>query len=371
LDAGALSNTTIPTRISAFITKISKGNPKVIIYGFTFATCIISGFLSNFATLIMFYGIVLAFLKTSGRKSGESNLGRCLMISLPAAAGIGGFISPAGSPGNLIALSLLEKEGVTITFLHWFLMCTPFALLMSFLLCFFLCLIFKPEPLPEEAAEVVYRQREEIGDMNRKEKLALYIIGATVALWFASTWITFLPVVVVAGCAFFLMFMPGVDLMDWKSFVRESDWNLLFLIGSVGITMGCVNTTGAMTWIMEKLFSGVANLPTFALFLIIGLIIAGLRVTIPTAPAVAAIFIPVLIGIYHITGDNLVALSFIPVFWSGATMLLVYTEPIFLYTYGAGYYSAGDLFKVGIMPTIIMVIVMAAVYPAWFALFGY
>jgi sodium-dependent dicarboxylate transporter 2/3/5 len=368
---GALSDTTIPLRISAFITKISKGNPKVIVYGFAFATCIISGFLSNFATLIMFYGIVLSFLKMSGRKPGESNLGKCLMIALPASSGIGGFISPAGSPGNLIAITLLQKEGVTVTFLEWFLMCAPFSLLMTFLLCFFLCLIFKPEPLPPEAAAVVLESRRALGNMSKKEKMAITIISTTVALWFASTWVTFLPIVVVAGCAFFLMFMPGIDLMDWKCFVREADWNLLFLIGSVTITMGSVNTTGAMGWIMNKLFSGLADLPTFLLFLIIGAIIAGLRVTIPTAPAVAAIFIPVLIGIYHLTGENLVALSFIPVFWSGATMLLVYTEPIFLYTYTAKYYSAIDLFKAGIFPTLIMIAIMAIVYPSWFAMFGY
>ena len=52
---GALSQTTIPMRISAWITRLSKGNPRVLVFGFTFAVCIMSGFLSNFATLIMFY----------------------------------------------------------------------------------------------------------------------------------------------------------------------------------------------------------------------------------------------------------------------------------------------------------------------------
>jgi sodium-dependent dicarboxylate transporter 2/3/5 len=368
---GALSRTTIPMRLSAWITKMSKGNPKIIVYGFTFATCIISGFLSNFATLIMFYGIVLAFLKVSGRKPGESGLGKCLMISLPAAAGSGGFISPAGSPGNLIALSLLEKERVTITFLNWFLIATPFALLICNFLCVCLCRIFKPEPLPPEAAKAVYDQRAELGPMNKKEQLTICIILLTIILWFSSTWLHFLNTTVVAGCAFCVMFMPGLDLMDWKTYVKEADWNLLFMVGSVAITMGCVNSTGAMSWAMNKLFSGVADVPTVILFLLIGLVIAALRVTIPTAPAVAAIFIPVLIGIYQITGQNLVALCFIPVFWSGATMLLVFTEPIFLYTYGAGYYKAGDLFKAGVIPTVLMVIIMALVFPSYVALFGY
>lgn len=368
---GALSQTTIPMRISAWITKLSKGNPKVLVFGFTFAVCIMSGFLSNFATLIMFYGIVMMFLKLCGRKPGESNLGKCLMIALPAAAGTGGFISPAGSPGNLIALSLLEAQGVTITFLDWFLMCTPFALLICLFLAIALCAIFKPEPLPVEAAQAVLDRRAELGAMEKKERMAIIIIAATVILWFASTWFPILNTTVVAGCAFFLMFMPGVDLMNWKAYVQEADWNLLFMVGSVAITMGCVNNTGAMSWVMDKLFSGLGGMPVIAVFLIVGFVIAFLRVFIPTAPSVAAIFVPVLIGISQIIGGHMVALSMIPVFWSGAAMLLVYTEPIFIYTFGAGYYKAGDLFKAGIGPSLLLVLIIAAVFPSWFALFGY
>ena len=82
---GALSNTTLPMRISAWITKVSKGNPKVLVFGFLFIATIMSGFLSNFGTLIMFYGIIIMFLKSAGLRPGESQLGKCLMIGLPFA----------------------------------------------------------------------------------------------------------------------------------------------------------------------------------------------------------------------------------------------------------------------------------------------
>lgn len=368
---GALSRTTLPMRISAAITRVSKGNPKVIVYGFNFAACIISGFLSNFGTLIMFYGIIMMFLQMSGRKPGESGLGRCLMIGLPMACGTGGFISPAGSPGNLIAQSLLEAEGISITFLNWFLMCLPFALLAVFLMSFCLIRFFKPEPLPTEASDAVMEAHRNLGPWEKKEKLAMVIIIATILLWFAGTWVPALNTTVIAGIAFFLMFMPGVDLMDWKTLVREADWNLLFMVGSVAITMGCVNSTGAMSWIMEKLFSGLNGMPTFLLFLIVGFVVCYLRVLIPTAPSVSAIFVPVMIGIAGITGSHVTAMSMIPVFWSGATMTLLYTEPIYLYTHGSGYYNAKDLFIAGLIPTLILIVVIAAVWPAWFGIFGY
>ena len=369
---GALSNTTLPMRISAWITKISRGRPKLLVFGFLFTANIMSGFLSNFGTLIMFYGIIIMFLKSAGLKPGESRLGKCLMIGLPFACGNGGFISPAGSPGNLIAQSLLLNEGFEISFLRWFLMCTPFSLLMCFMVCISLILIFKPEPMPVEAQSAVISAKEQLGPMESREIKAIVIVLITIILWFAGTWISALNTTVVAGCAFMLMFMPGIDLMDWKSYVREADWNLLLMVGSVSITMGCVNTTGAMTWIADKLFSGLSGLSIFMVLLIVGFVVCYLRVLIPTAPSVAAIFVPIMIGIAQIVGSQYtVAMAMIPVFWAGATITLLYTEPIYLYTYGSGYYSAGELFKAGLVPTLIMIVVISAGFPAWFHLFGF
>ena len=294
---GALSNTTIPMRISAWITRVSKGNPKILIFGFLFTATMFSGFLSNFGTLIMFYGIIIMFLRSAGLKPGQSQLGKCLMIGLPIACGNGGFISPAGSPGNLIAQSLLQQAGFEISFLQWFLMYIPFSIIMSLMVCISLIAFFKPEPMPVEAQEAVFAESRKLGVMEGREKKAIVIIIATIILWFAGTWVPALNTTVVAGIAFFVMFMPGVDLMDWKSYVREADWNLLMMVGSVAITMGCVNTTGAMTWIADKLFSGLGGLSIFAILLIVGFVVCYLRVLIPTAPSVAAIFVPIMIGI--------------------------------------------------------------------------
>ena len=368
---GALSTTSVPMRISTKITRLSKGNPKTIVYGFALATVSVSGILSNFGTLIMFYGITIMFLELSGRKPGESDLGRCLMIVLPMAAGVGGFITPAASPGNLIALSLLNAQGINVKFLDWFLICTPFAYIATLLLATMVIVIFKPESLPKDAQESVFDAYNKLDPISPSEKKAMIILIITVGLWFASTWLPFLDITLVAGISFFVMFMPGIDLIDWKTFVKNTDWNLLFMVGSVVVTMGCINTTGAMDWIMQHLFAGVANMNPLLLFLIAGFAVCFLRIFIPTAPSVAAIFVPVMIGIGNIAGGNLTALALLPVFWSGGTMTLVYTEPIYLYTFSSGYYTAGDLFKAGLIPSLIMIVLLATLFPIWVGFFGY
>ncbi len=368
---GALSNTNIPTRLAMWIAKKSKGNAKFIVYGFTFATAIMSGFMSNLVAVAMFSGVALVFLKLIGIRPGQSNLGRCLMISLPAASGVGGFIAPSGSSTNMLGLQLLEGEGITIRFLDWFLMCAPMALICCALISFFLCRLFKPESIDEQTMDIVIRKNEELGPLSRQERHAMVIVIITIVLWFVSTWISALNITVIAACAMFVMFLPGIDLMTWDYLVKEADWNILFMVGACGITVGCVNSTGAMAWIVNNLFSGIVNLPPLMLLLLIGLVIAGLRALIPTGPAVVSIFVPILMGIAQATGQSCVLFALIAIFWGGAAMLLVYTEPIFLYTFGYGYYTAGDMFKAGIIPTLIMVALLATVFPMMVSAFGY
>jgi hypothetical protein len=73
-------------------------------------------------------------------------------------------------------------------------------------------------------------------------------------------------------------------------------------------------------------------------------------------------------NIFPVGLPTLVMLS---VFWSGATMLLVFTEPLYLYTYATGRFSASEFFEVTLFPTIAKIIIMGLVFPSWIRLFGF
>jgi len=126
-----------------------------------------------------------------------------------------------------------------------------------------------------------------------------------------------------------------------------------------------------MLWIAKAIFGGLTGMSTFVIVLIIAAVISYLRVFVPTAPSVAAIFVPIMLAIATVTGISPVVLGMFPVFVSGSTMTLMYTEPIYVYTFGSGYYTAGDLFKAGLAPTWFVIIAWAALCPLWVKLFGY
>ena len=86
-----LTRTTIPLRITANILRLTKGDARLIILGFSLAGALLSGIMSSLATCALFFGIVNTMLKTAGCEPGQSQLGKALMIALPVCCGIGGF----------------------------------------------------------------------------------------------------------------------------------------------------------------------------------------------------------------------------------------------------------------------------------------
>ncbi len=362
----AVSVTTLPQRIAAWLTKISKGKGKTLVFGFILVAAILSGFMSNFGTLILFCTIIVAFLKATDQSPGMSGIGRALMLGLPLSCCAGGLIAPSGSPGNLIAMQYLEEAELSVSFGGWFVAWFPFVLVLMIILSLILCMLFKPENLPFEKMQSVINEAKELGPMTRKEKLVIIVYVLTIICWFSSTWFPFLNTTVVAAVALAVMFLPGLDLVTWKDVVKESDWNLLFVVGAVAVAMGCVNTTGAMDWVVDRAFGNVGSMQPFMIFLLFNIVIMILRACIPTAPSTPAIFTPIMLSIAGVAGVSPLALAMIPVVWSAFPMLLIYTEPIYLYTFAYGYYKPFDLDKFGPVLSVLMCVVLSWFLPVMF-----
>ena len=126
--------------------------------------------------------------------------------------------------------------------------------------------------------------------------------------------------------------------------------------------------TGIMGWIVNTLFTGITGWNIFALLLFVGVIVCVIRAFVPTAPAIIALFGVPLLAIAEMTGYSAVALIAIPAYWA-CTPMLLWFEPIFLFTYGEGYYKPLDVLKYGSLPSIIMIIIMTLL-PLYAGLLG-
>lgn len=253
---------------------------------------------------------------------------------------------------------LANSAKIEISFTQWTLLFAPLAIFTILLCGIWTTFVFKPEKVEDSAIRTLNEKLSESGKLKKDEIKTILIILAMLVCWLLGTWIPVLNVTVVAIVGMTLLFFPGIQVITWDEAVKKTNWNLAFTIGSVSVLIGGMTSTGIMDWIVNGLFSGITGWSLPLMFLVIGLIVEVIRAFIPTAPAIAALFGAPLISLAAITGASPVALLMIPAFWACSPMLL-WIEPIFLFSYGYGYYKPQDVLKFGIVPSIILIALMS------------
>ncbi len=364
----ALAETTIPDRICAFFIRITKSNAKLFIIGIMFTAAILSAIMSNMATCALIATLSIKVLKMNGNEKG-SNLGKCLMIGIPFACCAGGFATPAGTPANIIAINLLENYGITVRFLDWMLIGFPVMIIAVLVCAFSICLAFKPEKLTENTVAYANSLSKEIGKLNIKEIKTIAIIGIEIVLWILSTWYPFLNTTLVAILAMAAMFIPGVDVLTWKTYDKYANYDTLFMMGSITALVGGLTATGSIDWVVNTVIPDVSQFPHFAVFLICTAFVAVIHMFVPAGSAVLTLVSVPLLGIAALTGIEAAPLLMIACFWSAASFLLPF-DGVLVLSYSYGYFKTTDMLKCGVLPYLILIPATAFIIPMMTELFG-
>lgn len=363
----ALAETTIPDRICAFFIRLTKSNTQMFVLGIMLTAALLSAIMSNMATCALIATISIKVLKINGNDKG-SGLAKCLMIGIPFACSAGGFATPAGTPANIIAINLLENNGVTVRFLDWMLVGVPLSLLSVVVCWFSILLVFKPEPLAENTMKYANSMSAELGKLRVREIKTLAVIGGEVALWILSTWFPFLNTSLVAILAMAVMFLPGIDVLDWKTYDRYANYDTLFMMGSITALVGGLTATGSIDWIVNNVLPDMSNMTTVMVFLICTAFVAIIHMFVPAGSAVLTLVSVPLLGIAAAAGVSAAPLLMIACFWSAATFLLPF-DGVLVLSYSYGYFETTDMMKCGVLPYVILVPATALLTPLLTSLF--
>ena len=355
----AVGNSRIPVFLTRAIISSTRGNSKKMVVGIGFLIAFCSAFMSSLATCALFNGIILSMLKLKGHAPGKSNLGKCMMLAIPACAGIGGFMSPAGTPANILLIDLLSSNGIHITFGQWCMIGFPIGFIAVGLFLAFLILIYPPDNIEKESI----RNSKPVEPFSMNDKRTLFIVLTVIAFWFASGWIKSINTTMIAVLGLTAMFLPGIDLLNWDKFSKGVNWDLVLTMGTVSVLMTGISKTEIMSHISSVILSRVSTMPLFLSMFCLSLTVCIIRSFVPTTPAVVALLAPMLIEISSETAFPLINLMFILGFWTAASLLVVYTEPIYLITYGNKYYQGKDLIKVGILPCLLLSAITVLLIP--------
>ena len=238
-------------RIALTVIKYVGTNIRSIIFGFMFATAMLSMWISNTATTMMMLPISLAVArqfgiffseKQEGDKSEGTKFGLILMLGIAYAASIGGMATLIGTPTNAI-FSAIAKEYYQeeIAFSDWMVFGLPLSmglLLVSWIYLTFIA--YRPKTRQfDDIGETIRRELIKLGPMKREEKWVTAVFVLTAFAWITRSFILtrLIPqiddtIIAIVGAT--IMFaIPAGDsdrLLDWKT-ARKLPWGILLLFG--------------------------------------------------------------------------------------------------------------------------------------------
>lgn len=175
--------------------------------------------------------------------------------------------------------------------------------------------------------------------------------------------VSFLDWVIVALIGLTVMFLPGMQLLSWKEFQDAVPWGIVLMCGTIMSLGSVIESTGGAAFLAGLITnSGVMSLSSFAALALMLAFVYILHTVCPIGVAILGIFLPIMITLCAGFGMS-PAVPTIALAVVVAGNYLMPVNPTVMLTYGEGYYTFGDMFKTGIIPSIVLVLLMAAWMP--------
>lgn len=240
-----------------------------LVFGFMFATAILSMWISNTATVLMMLPVAIAVIE----KSPDKDLAIPLLLCIAHGASVGGIGTPIGTPPNVVFSGIYsEFVGTEVSFATWMSWGIPVVIIFLPLMGLWLCRNLSYKGTVEIP---------EVGAWSTYERRVLMVFAITALAWITRTgpwggWTAWLGLpatndAMVALLAVVAMFLipngQNGRLLDWET-ANKIPWGMLLLFGA-GISIAKAFVASGLSEILGAHLSEIALWP---LFLVIGLI---------------------------------------------------------------------------------------------------
>ena len=362
--------TTLPLsrRILVLLLKRFGKNVSSMLFAIMLCNTVISSIVSSVPTCTVFLAICHSFLELYENEEDRKSAGRAFMIGVPLTSMIGGMMTPAGSSINLLAIGLLEQfTGQTITFVQWMTVGVPLTLVTLPVTWFILVKVYKPAEISPALVKSFTTKIDISPKISAPEIRVLIITGVMLAFWILSSWFRGINIMVVAlvGCCAF--FLPKLGVLEWKSFIKNVNFDPFFLVGTVLCIGDAMVKNGVSDWVIT--FLPTFNMPIVMLVGFSVLLIFVMLVFIPVAPSLVTLMATPLIAMATGMGHSAPMIILTLALCAGNCYLLP-LDTIPLIAYSTGYFSMTDMPKSTALIQIFLVGVMALWIPFACGLLG-
>ncbi|MDR0406266.1 MAG: DASS family sodium-coupled anion symporter [Clostridiales bacterium] len=354
-------------RVSAFIISRTGNRVSLIILGFILTGALLSMWISEIAAVAILTPLAKDILEQEKTRPG-SNFGKGLMIATAWGCVAGGMGTPAGSGTNPLAIGFLkDMAGIDVSFLRWMSYGIPAALLLILPTWGVLMFFFKPEVKRlSKSSEELKEEYRNLPPMRKEEKLAVFALLLTAALWLATPLLERIsgleiPISMPILLTNAVFFLPKVSSIKWRQVERDISWSGIILI-LCGISLGkTLYDTGAAAWLSASLLGGAGDLPLFARTLMVILGVSVLKIALTSNTVTGTIVIPILIALARNAGTDAFSMVIPAALTSSMAFLLVTSTPVNIIPHAAGYFTVGDMAKAGAVLTVIAALIITVV----------
>jgi sodium-dependent dicarboxylate transporter 2/3/5 len=364
LMAEAMKRSLLDRYLAVNITARSGRSPAVLYGAMIGLTAVMSMFMSNTASAAVLIPIAIAVSAPLAHEGFK----RALVLGIAFAATIGGVGSAIGTPANQLAIEFLDEfGGRSISFVEWFAFGLPVVVLFLPIMGFYL---WKTSRVSvdrgrfAEAARVADAERIRLGRPTRDQMIVLAVFVAVVIGWLTQTWHGIHPGIVALAGALALYILRRLEPED----LTRISWPALLTFGG-GLTLGLfIVRTGTSDYLATRL-AGLADIPNLAALLVVAAITLVLT-TVASNTASAAILIPLAIPLAGVLGVSATTLVLVVAVASSIDFALVIGTPPTMIAYATRLYTAGQIFRKGIVLDVIGILLLVLVITGLWELVG-
>lgn len=365
----AIEKWNLHMRIALGVVRLIGTNANGIIGGFIAATCLLSMWMSNTATVVMMMPICLAvitLLKNANtdllQNDKYNNFSTSIMLSIAFGSSIGGIGTIIGTPSNTIFSNyMFETYNYEIGFMRWMIIGVIFMIIMA-CVCWISVIKIYPNNLGslEEVKHIINKEFSNLGKMSKEEKLVSVVFILTAFLWgfrikintiFPSLNLTDEAISLISAISLFLIpinLKAGKFLLDWKT-AEKLPWGVLLLFGG-GLTIAEVVEKSGIVTKLESAFTGdLSNIALIALSTLIAVFITQFMSNM----ALITILLPVLTSASLAYAINPLLITIPATIGVSCAFCLPIATPPNALIFASGYVKIPQMLKVGSVIAII------------------
>jgi sodium-dependent dicarboxylate transporter 2/3/5 len=364
LMAEAMARSRLDRRVAVTVTARAGTSPVMLFATLIGLTAAMSMFMSNTAAAAVMVPIAVAItapLDSAGFR-------KMVVLGIAYAATIGGVGSAIGTPGNQLAIEFLgEFTGRIVTFNEWFLFGLPMVICFLPLAGAYLWVTGDGRIDPARfvrAREAASAEYAKLGRPTRDETTVTAVFALVMIGWITQSAHGVHPGIVALAGAIVLFALGELQPND----LGRISWASLLTFGG-GLTLGSFLVASGTSDALATNLGFLADVPT-ALAVTLVAIITVVLTTFASNTASAAILIPLAIPLAGVLGIDPTGLVILVAIASSIDFAFVVGTPPTMIAYSTGLFTAGTIFRKGIVLDLVGVILLSLVVTQIWNLFG-